>query len=363
MLSHELRNPLAPLRACLDVLRSKEADEQQLARAREMMSRQIAQLTTLVNDLLDVSRVASGKIKLVRQTLDFVEMVSEAVDDVRPQLEAEGLAAKLRLPSRAVWVEGDPTRLAQAVGNLLNNAVKFTEAGSIEVGLEADTQAGRAILTVRDTGLGMDAATLESVFEPFSQADRSLDRSRGGLGLGLALCKGLIEVHGGTVHAASDGPGKGSEFTIRLPLSKRPPKEAPKPKTDLQTRGNGPPRRVLIVEDNLDAAESVALVLQLAGHTVKMVHDGESAVHAAREFRPDVVLCDVGLPGDMDGYQVARTFRADAALRDIRLVALTGYGQEEDIARSADAGFEIHARKPIDADTLRRLLAELPVGS
>jgi two-component system, chemotaxis family, CheB/CheR fusion protein len=361
MLSHELRNPLAPLRACLDVLRSKEADEQQRARAREMMGRQVTQLTTLVNDLLDVSRVTSGKIKLARQTLDVVEVVREAVDDVRPQLQAQGLAVKLRLPPRPVWVDGDQTRLAQSVANVLNNAVKFTEAGSIEVGLESDPEAGRAIVTIRDTGVGMDAATLQSLFEPFSQADRSLDRSRGGLGLGLALCKGLIEAHGGSIDAQSDGPGKGSELTIRLPLSKQPPREAQpaRPEPAAVAAGADHGRRVLIVEDNPDAAESVALVLQLAGHTVKTVNDGESAVHEAREFRPDVVLCDVGLPGDMDGYAVARTFRADASLRDIRLVALTGYGQEEDIARSAEAGFEIHARKPVDADTLRRMLTEL----
>jgi two-component system CheB/CheR fusion protein len=362
MLSHELRNPLAPLRACLDILNAAAADTDQSRRAREMIGRQVGQLTAIVNDLLDVSRVINGKISLARQPLDLAQLVSELVDDQQAEQRKDGpVRLKLQRPERAVWVEADPTRLSQAIGNVLHNAVKFTEEGSVEVTLKVERDGQAAVLRIKDSGVGMDGPTLGRVFDPFSQAERSVGRSRGGLGLGLALAKGLIAAHGGSIQAASDGPEKGSEFVIRLPLSKPPAREAAPPRTALAAEpGAARPRRVLIVEDFRDAAESLALLLELAGHTVKMVHDGESALAAARDFRPDVVLCDVGLPGDMDGYAVAKAFRSDGELRHVRLVALTGYGREDDIARSAEAGFEIHASKPIEADSLRRLLAELP---
>jgi PAS domain S-box-containing protein len=361
MLGHELRNPLAPIRNAVQILRQAGHDEALLETARGMIDRQVSHLARLVDDLLDVSRISRGKILLRKERLDLTELVRDTVEDHRRGLEAGGLTVELRLSGGPLWVEGDGTRLAQVLGNLLNNAGKFTDPGGrVAVALRAGLARGAegAEITVEDTGIGMDPEMLERLFETFSQADRTLDRSRGGLGLGLALVKGLMDLHGGEVDAASAGLGRGSRFTLRLPLvdavavSPREPEEAAAP--DRETG----PRRVLVIEDNADAAESMQMLLELSGFEVETAMDGRAGLEAARRFQPDVVLCDIGLPGGMDGYAVARELRADDALRPVRLIALTGYGQAEDRRRAYAEGFDLHLTKPVDPALLPDLLAK-----
>jgi PAS domain S-box-containing protein len=354
-LAHELRNPLAPIRTAAAILKELDRPEPRLAQVREMIERQVTHLARLVDDLLDVSRISRGRALLRKVRLDLVPLVGAAVEDHRPLLEGAGLKLSVELPRGPLWVEGDPTRLAQVVGNLLHNAHKFTDAGGlVAVRLSADEGGGTAALSVRDTGIGLGADILGRLFEPFSQADRSLARSRGGLGLGLALVKGLTELHGGAVRAHSPGAGLGSEFTVRLPLCARP-SEAANESSERPARRKA--LRVLIIEDNRDAAESLRLLLQVSGHEAAAAHTGAEGVTTAREFRPDVVLCDIGLPGGMDGYDVARALRADPELSAVTLLALSGYGQEEDRRRARQAGFDRHLTKPVDPQALMELLA------
>ena len=353
MLGHELRNPLAPIRNCLYLLQSPSLTEGQGVRARQTIERQVLHLTRLVDDLLDIARVSRGKILLRRERLDLVDVVRTTLEDQRSGLEAAGLALAVDLPAVPLWIDGDPTRIAQVFGNVLHNAGKFTDAGgSIAVSL---VEAGEAVLSVRDTGIGIEPELLARIFEPFSQADRGPDRSRGGLGLGLALVKALIDLHDGTVHAESPGPGRGTEVVLRLPLATE--EEAIMADAPAEA-GAGQPRRCLVIEDNADAAESMALLLQLSGHQTEVAFEGATGLELARRFRPEVVLCDIGLPGALDGYAVARAFRAEPGLRRAYLIALTGYGQEEDRRRALDAGFDAHLTKPADLDELRRLLAQ-----
>lgn len=355
MLAHELRNPLAPIRNAVQVLKLLGPAEPQLQQVQNMIERQVAHMAHLVDDLLDVSRITRGKILLRRERFDLTLLVRAAVDDQRSVLANAGLKLSLDLVDRPLWMDGDPTRLAQVVGNLLNNACKFTDAGG-EVAVRLSVEESTAVLSVRDTGIGMEAEILARLFEPFSQADRSLDRSRGGLGLGLALVKGLVGLHGGAVRAVSAGLGKGAEFTIRLPLctdGSRPDKLG----SNLPLIGKA--LRILVVEDNRDAAESLRMLLSLSGHQVETVHAGAPALTAAARFRPDVVLCDIGLPGGMDGYEVARALRADPELCGAALIALSGYGQEEDQRRARQAGFDRHLTKPVDPALLAGLLDSL----
>jgi two-component system, chemotaxis family, CheB/CheR fusion protein len=355
MLGHELRNPLAPVRNCLHLLRSPNVTAEQADRALRTIERQVHHLTRLVDDLLDIARVSRGKILLRRERLDLAETVRATVEDQRQDLEKAGLAIDLDLPGSPVWVEGDPTRLAQAVGNVLNNAGKFTEAGG-RIAVAVRPEPAAAAVVVRDTGIGMEPELLARAFEPFSQAERGPARGRGGLGLGLALVKALSELHGGTADAESPGPGRGTQVVLRLPLA--PGSGEPEERTPSDAApGVESPRRCLIIEDNVDAAESLSLLLQLTGHEAEVAFDGTAGVEKARSFRPEVVLCDIGLPGELDGYAVARAFRADPELRGAFLIALTGYGQEEDRRRALDAGFDTHLTKPADLDALRRLLA------
>jgi CheY-like chemotaxis protein/two-component sensor histidine kinase len=358
MLAHELRNPLAPIRNAVEVLKLIGPQDPTLAQARDMIDRQAAHMARLVDDLLDVSRITRGKALLRKEPLDLVPLVRVAAEDHRTLLEGTGLKLSVRLPDGPLWVEGDPTRLAQVVGNLLHNANKFTDAGgAVAVRLEADAAGREAVLTVRDAGIGMGPEILARLFEPFSQADRSLDRSRGGLGLGLALVKGLAELHGGSVRAASAGYGHGSEFTVRLPLT-----AAPAGRAASAPRGGGTrrPLRVLVVEDNRDAAESLRMFLELVGHQVAAAHSGQAGVEAARAMCPDVVICDIGLPGGLDGYGVARALRADPEQCAAALIALSGYGQEEDQRNARQAGFDRHLTKPIEPAALAQLLEALP---
>jgi signal transduction histidine kinase len=402
MLGHELRNPLAPMRHAVQVLQLRGPRDPQLVRARDVIDRQIRHMSRLVDDLLDVSRITRGRIELRRTLVDLTTVAELAAESARSVIEARRHDFELSLPHEPVWAEVDVTRVEQVLLNLLSNAAKYTEPGgrvslSLEVeggGEGADGTEGRrspsspppstAVIRVRDSGIGIPPEMLPRIFDLFTQADRSLDRSEGGLGLGLTLVRRLVEMHGGSVGAVSSGADRGSEFIVRLPLAAPPPaaarasRRAPSRGSALQA-GNGdrPPRRsrVLVVEDNVDAAETLEELLDAWGHDARVVHDGVQAVAVAPEYRPDVVLLDIGLPG-MDGYEVARRLRRGLAApargpgshsagsdesetrgREPLLVALTGYGQEEDRRRSREAGFDIHLTKPVDPECLRALIA------
>ncbi|HTN86226.1 MAG TPA: ATP-binding protein [Sorangium sp.] len=325
------------------------------------MSRQIGHMARLVDDLLDISRISRGKIALSVERLDLVELARATALDYRSLLEARGVRFELALPAAPVWLRADATRLAQAIGNLLQNANKFTDdGGSVRLSVVLDRERGAVSVEVADTGVGMDPALLERIFEPFTQADQSLARSRGGLGLGLALVKGVVELHGGGVRAASAGVGRGAAFTITLPLGSAAPRSvaAAAPRS-AAAAGASSARRILIIEDNLDAADSLRMLLERRGHAVSVAHSGDDGVAAARAARPDVILCDIGLPGEMNGYGVARALRGESALEGTLMVALTGYGQEEDRKLAHAAGFDAHLTKPVAQSTLERLLAEL----
>jgi signal transduction histidine kinase/CheY-like chemotaxis protein len=353
MLAHELRNPLAPIRNAVQLLQQLGPAEPLLVRVREVIARQVAHQARLLDDLLDVSRISRGKIELQRQQLEFVRLVGDVAEDHRRVLETAGLTLCLELPQEPVWMEGDPTRLAQVVGNLLGNAAKFTEpGGQVRVRLVAEPESQSAVLSVRDSGIGIAPTMLLHVFELFTQADQGLDRSRGGLGLGLALVKGLVEQHGGSVWAHSEGPGLGSEFNVLLPTIAAPPAEVAAPSPAPIATG---PIRVLVVEDNRDAAETLQDLLELAGCTVALAYSGPQALAIAPEFQPEVVLCDLGLPG-MSGYEVGATLRQHPASARAQLIAVSGYGQAEDRERSQAAGFDRHLVKPVDPAELLRLL-------
>jgi len=353
VLSHELRNPLAPIRNSLHVLERSPPGGDAARRAQQVIARQVGHLTRLVDDLLDVTRVAHGKLKLRSERLDLGELVARAVEDHAEIFAARGVSLDLAVPETGAWVEGDRTRLSQALGNLLQNAAKFTaRGGSVRLALAVD--GGDVEMRLRDNGVGIEPAMLPRLFEPFSQADDTLARSAGGLGLGLALVKGLVELHGGTIEAKSAGKGAGTEFVVRLPLSKAPPRrraaDAPTPPR---------PRRIVVIEDSLDGAESLREVLELDGHTVEVAHDGAVGIELCRSSRPEVVLCDIGLPG-MSGYEVARVLRSDPALRGAYLIALTGYALPDDQRRAADAGFDVHLSKPPTIEELQGAVARAP---
>jgi len=360
MLAHELRNPLSTVSIALSVLRLRggkaQADET-WNRALDTAERQVFHQAALVDDLLEASRVTRGKIDLHREPVDLARLVPEVVDAYRDDLREAGLALDTELTREALPVSGDRLRLWQAVAHLLQNALKFSPPGGrVKVGLRHGA-GGTAEITVRDSGAGISPELLPHVFEVFTQADHTLDRAKGGLGVGLAVVKGVIELHGGEVEAASEGKaGKGSEFKLVLPLDPaarpglgQPPAEPPAP-----PRPSG--RRVLVVEDNLDTAETLRDLLELSGFEVMIAGSGGEGVAAARRFHPEVVLCDLGLPG-MNGYEVASALRHDPATAGTRLIALTGYGTDEDRRRSREAGFDLHLTKPIDPLLLRRLLA------
>jgi PAS domain S-box-containing protein len=352
MLAHELRNPLAPIRNAAQVLRMAGLDPDRLERARSMIDRQVAHMSRLIDDLLDVSRISQGKILIRKEPVDLAALARATAEDHRPLFEGAGLALVLELPDRPLWMDGDPTRLSQALGNLLQNAIKFTNPeGRVTVRLAEHGDA--AELTVEDTGVGMEPEILARLFQPFSQADQTLDRSRGGLGLGLALVKGLVEMHGGSVEAVSGGAGRGSALTLRLPLQARESAPAPGEAATPEAKT----LRVLIIEDNQDAADSLQILLELSGHRAEVAYTGKDGLDASRRQPPQVVLCDIGLPGGMNGYDVARGLRAE--LPDIHLIALTGYAQEEDQRRAREAGFDRHLTKPVDPTALIRLLGEM----
>jgi len=356
MLAHELRNPLAAMANAVGLLRLRPEDAAVRQRAVGILERQVKQQARLVEDLLDVSRLVTGKTTLRKARVDLVRVVMQEVEDRRRELESAGLRLELEPPSRPLWMEGDAVRLAQVVGNLLSNAVRFSDRGGTVAIRLFRAGGGHAVLSVRDTGIGIDPELLPTLFEPFFQADRSLERTLGGLGLGLTMVRGWVELHGGSVRAHSEGQTRGAEFTVTLPIEEET-FEAGKSSQELQAPAAG--RRVLIIEDNHDAADSLHDMIELFGHEAEVSYDGLDGVEAARRLRPDIILCDVGLPG-LDGYAVARALRGEAGLSKTVLIAISGYGQEEARQRSREAGFDLHLVKPVDADKLEVLLAQPP---
>jgi signal transduction histidine kinase/ActR/RegA family two-component response regulator len=354
MLAHELRNPLAPIRNGLYILRMPKADGAAGGRVIQMMEQQVRHLTRMVDDLLDVSRISRGKIQLCKETIDLASAVGHAVETVRPLAEAQRHTLSVVLPPEPIFLEGDATRLEQVLCNLLNNAAKYTEPGGrIDLTVQRDGDA--AVVGVRDTGVGIPADMLPHVFDLFTQADRSLARSQGGLGIGLTLVRKLVEMMGGTVTAHSDGLGKGSQFLVRLPTLPQPVRPAQgSPITDARPRGRA--LRVLVVEDVGDVADMLVMLLTLWGHEVRSVPDGHAALLAARTYHPDVVLLDIGLPG-MNGYDVARQLRQEANVGRPVIAAVTGYGGPEDRRRSREAGFDHHLIKPVVPAALEAILA------
>jgi PAS domain S-box-containing protein len=364
MLAHELRNPLAPIRNAVSVMAMAGDDPSSWDWARQVIDRQVRHLASLVDDLLDVGRINQGKITLELAPLTVSSFVETAVEASRPSIDARRHHLEVAVPEQAPRVEGDLTRLTQVVQNLLNNAAKYTPEGG-HIHLSVGDEGGFAVIRVRDDGVGIPADMLPKVFDLFTQVERSIDRSEGGLGIGLTLVRRLTELHGGTVEARSEGPGRGSEFVLRLPLLPElaPATALPAPAANGNGNGlpKGGPHRVLVVDDSRDSAETLARLLRRLGHTVEVAHDGPSAFEAAPGFGPDLALLDIGLPG-MDGYQLARALRREPSLGRLHLVALTGYGSESDRIKSAEAGFDDHLVKPVEFDDLRAILDRSTVG-
>jgi PAS domain S-box-containing protein len=357
-LAHELRNPLAPIRNSLEILKMPRIDPSVARQTREMMERQVHHLVRLVDDLIDVSRVMRGKIDLRTERIELATVIARAIETAQPLIDASSHRLELEVPPDALFVQADPVRLAQVVGNLLTNAARYTDANGT-IRLSAVRENGDAVLSVRDNGIGIAPDMLRSIFELFVQADHGSSRSTSGLGVGLTLVAKLVELHGGSVVARSDGIGRGSEFTVRLPLVDAVQLHTGKldPAGESATSPSGSGMRLLVVDDNGDAAESLAMLLRMRGHDVRVANDGHTALELAVAEVPDLVFLDIGMPG-MDGCEVARRMRAQSTLRGVVLAALTGWGQLEDRRRTADAGFDHHLVKPIEPALLERLLAE-----
>jgi signal transduction histidine kinase len=351
-LAHELRNPLAPVRNALYLMRVAPPDDPSAIAARAMIERQVGQMVRLIDDLIDVSRITTGKLALRRERVEVGAVARSAIEAVEPAMRARQLDFQASLPAVPVYVSADPTRLAQVYLNLLNNACKFTEPGGrvrFELGLEAGMLVGR----VRDNGIGVPSGQLASIFQMFNQADRSFERTAGGLGVGLALSRRLVELHGGTIEAHSDGEGRGAEFVVRIPALGAEPGEAAGALPPRRA-GNGR-RRILLVDDNADYADSLAAVLRADGNEVRVANDGKSGLDAARSFRPEVAFLDIGMPG-MNGFELARHLREDAATREAILVAITGFSQPADRVRGRQAGFDRYLIKPVEIEAVKEIL-------
>jgi signal transduction histidine kinase/ActR/RegA family two-component response regulator len=355
MLAHELRNPLAPICSGLDLLGMAECDPKTAVWAQSMMKQQVQHLVRLVDDLLDVSRIMRGKIQFRKERVQLADVVARGVETARPLIDEQKHELTVSLPQEPIWLDVDPVRIAQVITNLLNNAAKYNPNPG-HIVLTAVRQGDAAVLRVLDDGIGIEKNLLPRVFDLFTQADHGVARAQGGLGIGLTLVRSLVERHGGSVEAFSEGPGKGSEFIVRLPVAAAPPEGG-------QRKGDGHAalapvkvqRRVLIVDDNIDAARAFAEVAALWKHDVRIASNGAAALELAKSYHPDIVLLDIGLPG-MSGYQVARQLRREPEFAKTTLVAVTGYGQEEDRRRSREAGFNHHLVKPVPPDTLYDLL-------
>ena len=353
-LSHELRNPLAPLRNSLHVLRSR-GGEGRADRMYEMMEQQLTRMVRLVDDLLEVSRITGGKIELRKEPVALASVVESAVETSRPLIEAAAHQLSVELSPEPLLIDADPVRMAQVISNLLNNAAKYTLEGG-RITLTAEQQGDEAVVTVRDNGLGIPAEMLPRVFEMFAQVDRTLKRAQGGLGIGLALARTLVEMHGGRIAAHSGGLNRGSEFVVHIPLSRHPLPAAVAPDPMAGRILPGTRQRVLVVDDSQDGADTLAMVLQTMGADPRVSYDGPSALLAMHDYRPSLVFLDLGMPG-MDGYEVAEQIRADPLFDAVRLIALTGFGSEEERRRSREAGFDDHCVKPVDPARLRVILA------
>jgi signal transduction histidine kinase len=360
MLAHELRNPLAPVRNALQIMKMPDADGNDVHQAREIIERQIQHLVRLVDDLLDVSRINRNRIELRKDRVELATVFARAVETAQPAIDAQGHKLNVSLPALPILVEGDLVRLAQVISNLLLNAAKYTDKAG-HIWLSGAREQDEAVVRVRDTGVGIDADLLPEIFDLFVQSNRSLARSQGGLGIGLTLVKRLVELHGGSVHANSAAPGQGSEFVVRLPALPENPVHAVAMLESQDIGRAANPRRVLVVDDNVDAAASAAMLLRFLGHEVETAHDGNAALAAAAHFRPEVAFLDIGLPG-MSGYDLAKAFRAQPEFARLLLVALTGYGKEEDRRMSQEAGFDRHMIKPVDPAALAGLLADCSGG-
>ena len=356
MLAHELRNPLAPVRNALGIMQMPNVPADVLAQAREMTQRQISQMSRLIDDLLEVSRVSRGRIELKKEPVDLAAVLARAVEAALPAVNARRHELKLALPRHPLPLQADAARLEQVFVNLLTNAAKFTPPGG-RIEVTAESEGDTALVRVRDTGIGIASDLLPRIFDLFVQAEQGPDRAQGGLGIGLTLVKSLVELHGGRIEARSDGPGNGSEFLVRLPgLLSDSAQGGQRAAPSATVRAL--PQRILVVDDNKDAAESLAILLRLQGHHVRIANSGSEALPAAEALQPDVVFLDIGLPG-MDGYETARRMRRQASGGRMLLVALTGYGQDEDRRRSHEAGFDHHLVKPADLAAVQKILADL----
>ncbi|MDG3004778.1 hybrid sensor histidine kinase/response regulator [Paludisphaera mucosa] len=352
MLAHELRNPLSAIGNAV-TLTTRSGLQEHIGWSMGVVTRQMRHLTRLIDDLLDVSRINRGKIELRRELVDLTSILAAAAATAKPSMEERGHTLEVATSHGGLWADVDPTRIEQVVVNLLSNAAKYSENGGL-IALRARNEGDEVVVSVRDRGVGIPPETLPQMFELFAQGDRSLARSEGGLGIGLTVVKKLVEMHGGTVDARSEGRGKGSEFTIRLPRAARPVAAAPEGTAPAE--GGRIPSRILVVEDNVDAAWGMAQLLKLLGHDVAVAHDGPQGIEKAKEHRPEFVLLDIGLPG-MDGYEVASRLRREPSCKDAVIIAISGYGRDEDRRRSKEAGFDHHLIKPLDHDVLITLLA------
>ncbi len=364
MLAHELRNPLAPVRNATVLLRRLiNNGESDIQNSLNVIERQVRHMTCLIDDLLDVARISRGKIEIRKQELDLLEVVSHTVEDFQSDYQAKGVNLRAEITDEPLYLEGDRTRVAQVIGNLLHNALKFTEPGgqvTVRLSREKKSDLTRAsysvaVLEVADTGAGIEAEIAANLFNPFIQANQGLARSKGGLGLGLALVKGFVELHGGTVEAHSEGVGKGAVFSLRLPLAQKRGKQPGKNETALPQQR----LRILAIDDNADMLQTLSILLGMDGHEVTTASDGERGLQVMRASPPDLVLCDIGLPGLLDGYAVARAVRGDPDLAGVYLVAVSGYGQERDRQRAKDSGFDSHLLKPLDFSELAKVLAHV----
>ncbi len=353
-LAHELRNPLAPIKNALHILASPKATAGMKEEARQMMQRQVHQMKRLIDDLMDVSRINQGKIELRKERLALSDAIQTAVEIARPMITEKRHELTITQPHDQIWLEGDKVRLAQVFANLLNNAAKYTNEGGC-ISLIARREEGEAVICIKDNGIGIPPEKLPVIFDLFVQIDRSLERTQGGLGIGLTLVKELVELHGGSIEASSEGEGKGSEFLIRLPLPTAHTESVP---DTPPAEGSGKRHRILVVDDNEASAKTLSWTLEVIGHESKLAEDAETALETARAFRPDVILLDIGLPR-ISGYELCRRLRQMPETRDATIIAQTGWGQEEHRQRSREAGFDHHLVKPIDIQSLQQLLATL----
>ena len=357
MLAHELRNPLAPIRSAVEMLQMLELEDENLRWASEIISRQVDQLVRLVDDLLDISRISGGKIQLRTEIVDARSIVARAVEISRPAIDSRKHLLTLSAPTGPLPVNADPVRMAQVLANLLNNAAKYTHDGG-RIDLDLSRSGSEAVFRVCDNGIGIAQEKLATVFDLFTQVDNSLDRTQGGLGIGLTLVRVLVQMHAGSVRAFSDGDDRGSQFVIRLPALAETVPVAPSARPSVPHVEAPVARRVLIVDDYPVVAESLMRVLALAGHDVRIAHDGPAALEVISTFHPEVIVLDIGLPG-MNGYDLARQIRVETASNPVTLIAATGYGQTEDRHRAHNAGFDHHLTKPVDCVALLELIESI----